>query len=63
MIMSRLPGEIKNKVILFYSNYCPLHFSSYYPLQILTSKTCNKDIYKPITVSSLRLGQMKEDGE
>ena len=33
------------------------------PLQIWTSKTSNKDISKTIKASSLRFGQLKEDGE
>ena len=38
-------------------------FSSYCPLQILTSKTCNKDISKTIIARRLRFGQLIEDGE
>ena len=37
-------------------------FSSYCPLQILTSKTCNKDISKTIIARRLRFGQLIEDG-
>ena len=50
--------KIKNK---FFLSYCPLHFSSYSPLQIRTSKTCNRDISKTITASRLRFGQLIED--
>ena len=52
--MIRLPGE-------FF--YRPLHFFSKCPLQIWTAKTSNKDILNPITASSLRFGQLKEDDE
>ena len=45
--MSSLPGEnLQKKNVIVFSNYSPLHFSSYCPLQISTSKTCNKDISK-----------------
>ena len=48
--------------ILFFSSYCPLHFLSYCPLQIWTSKNFNKDVSKTVTASSLRFGQLIEDG-
>ena len=38
-------------------------FSSDCPLQILSSKTYNRDILKTITASCLRFGQMIEDYE
>ena len=46
----------------FFSN-CSLQFSSNSPLQIWTSKICNKDISKTITASSLRFGHLKEVGK
>ena len=38
-------------------------FLIYCPLQIRPLKTCNKDISKTITASSLKLGQLVEDDE
>ena len=45
--------KIKEKVILFFSNYLSL--------QIWTLKICNHDISKSITARSFKLGQLKED--
>ena len=42
--------SILQKVILFFLSYCPL--------QILTLKTCNKDISKIIIASSFKRGQL-----
>ena len=53
--MSTKPGENVKK-----SNFI---FSSYYPLQISTLKTCNQDISKTITANSFKLGQLIEDDE
>ena len=47
--------KIKEKVILFFSNYLPL--------QILTLKICIHDISKTITAGSFKLGQLIEDDE
>ena len=47
--------KIKEKVILFFSNYLPL--------QILTLKICIHDISKTITARSIKLGQLIEDDE
>ena len=47
--------KVKEKVILFFSNYLPL--------QILTLKICNHDILKTITARSFKLGQLIEDDE
>ena len=47
--------KIKEKVILFFSNYLPL--------QICTLKICNHDISKTITARSFKLGQLIEDDE
>ena len=47
--------KIKEKVILFFSNYLPL--------QIRTLKICNHDISKTITARSFKLGQLVEDDE
>ena len=47
--------KIKEKVILFFSNYLPL--------QILTLKICIHDISKTITARSFKLGQLIEDDE
>ena len=58
-MMSRSIGEnlknIKEKVILFFSNYLPL--------QIWTLKICNHDISKTITAMSFKLGQLIENEE
>ena len=53
--MSRLPGDIFKKVVLLFSNYCPL--------QIWALKTCNQDIAIIIIASSLKHGQLVEDDE
>ena len=45
--------KIKEKVILFFSNYLPL--------QIWTLKICNHDISKTITAMSFKLGQLIDD--
>ena len=47
--------KIKEKVILFFSNYLPL--------QIWTLKICNHDILKTITARGFKLGQLIEDDE
>ena len=47
--------KIKEKVILFFSNYLPL--------QILTLKICIHDISKIITARSFKLGHLIEDDE
>ena len=47
--------KIKEKAILFFSNYLPL--------QILTLKICIHDISKTITARSFKLGQLIEDDE
>ena len=47
--------KIKEKVILFFSNYLPL--------QILTVKICIHDSSKTITSRSFKLGQLIEDDE
>ena len=47
--------KIKEKVILFFSNYLPL--------QIWTLKICIQDILKTITARSFKLGQLIEDDE
>ena len=47
--------KIKEKVILFFSNYLPL--------QILTLKICIHDISKTITARSFKLDQLIEDDE
>ena len=47
--------KIKEKVILFFSNYLPL--------QILTLKFIFHDISKTITARSFKLGQLIEDDE
>ena len=47
--------KIKEKVILFFSNYLPL--------QIWTLKICNHDISKTKTARSFKLGQEIEDDE
>ena len=47
--------KIKEKVILFFSNYLPL--------QIWTLKICKHDISKTITARSFKLGQLIEDDE
>ena len=47
--------KIKEKVILFFSNYLPL--------QILTLKISIHDISKTITARSFNLGQLIEDDE
>ena len=47
--------KIKEKVILFFSNYLPL--------QILSLKICIHDISKTITARSFKLGQLIEDDE
>ena len=47
--------KIKNKVILFFSNY--------FPLQICTLKICHQDISKSITARGFKLGQLIEDDE
>ena len=45
--------KMKNKVVLFLSNYLLL--------QIWSLKICNHDISKTITASSFKLGQLIED--
>ena len=47
--------KIKEKVILFFSNYLPL--------KNWTLKICNHDISKTITARSFKLGQLIEDDE
>ena len=47
--------KIKEKVILFFSNYLPL--------QIWTLKICIHDISKTITARSFKPGQQIEDDE
>ena len=47
--------KIKEKVIVFFSNYLPL--------QIWTLKICNLDILKTLTARSFKLGQLIEDDE
>ena len=47
--------KIKEKVILFFSNYLPL--------KIWTLKICIHDISKTITAGSFKLGQLIEDDE
>ena len=47
--------KIKEKVILFFSNYLPL--------QIWTFKICNHDISKTITAMNFKLGQLIENDE
>ena len=47
--------KIKEKVILFFSNYLPL--------QILILKICINDISKTISARSFKLGQLIEDDE
>ena len=47
--------KIKEKGILFFSNYLPL--------QIWTLKICNHDISKTIAARSFKLGQLIEDDE
>ena len=47
--------KIKEKVILFFSNYLPL--------QIGTLKIFNHDISKTVTARSFKLGQQIEDDE
>ena len=60
--MSRLPGENKKKYISFFT-YHHCIFFKLKPFANLDIKTSNKDISKTITASSLRLGQLKEDGK
>ena len=47
--------KIKEKVVLFFSNYLPL--------QIWTLKICVHDILKSITARSFKLGELIEDDE
>ena len=47
--------KIREKVILFFSNYLPL--------QIWTLKIYNHDISKIITARSFKLGELIEDDE
>ena len=47
--------KIKEKVIIFFSNYLPL--------QIWTLKICNHDTLKTLTARSFKLGQLIEDDE
>ena len=47
--------KIKEKVILFFSNYLPL--------KIWTLKICNHDIAKTLTARSFKLGQLIDDDE
>ena len=54
-MMSRSIGEVKEKVILLFSNYLPL--------QIWTLKIYNHDISKTITARSFKLYQLIEDDE
>ena len=61
--LGQLIEDNKLVVWLFFPVIALCIFSSYCPLQIWTSKTFNKDISKTITASSLRFGQLKEDGE
>ena len=55
-MMSRYTGENKNKTYFI--------FFSYSPLQMLTLKTCNKDISKKLFKGrSFKLGQLIEDDD
>ena len=54
-MMSRSIGEIKKKVIVFFSNYLPL--------QIWTLKICIHDISNTIIARGFKLGQLIEDDE
>ena len=54
-MMSRSIGEIKKKVILFFSNYLPL--------QIWTVTICIHDISNTITARGFKLGQLIEYDE
>ena len=54
-MMSRSIGENKKKVILFFTNYLPLH--------IWTLKIGNYDISKTITARNFKLGLLIEDDE
>ena len=58
--MSRLPGEKKD--IYFLELLLFAFLRGYCPLQIWTSKICNKDISKTITASSL-IPDEKDVGE
>ena len=50
--------KIKKQNIFFYFfKLLPYAFFELLPLQIWTSKTCNKDISKTILASSFRFGQ------
>ena len=54
--MSKLIGEnLKEKFILFFSNYLPL--------QIWAMKICNHDISKSVTARKFKLGQLIESDE
>ena len=60
--MSRLPSKNKKIYILFFSYHlCIVLVNAFCKFGL--SKTSNKDILKTITASSLRFGQLKEDGE
>ena len=48
--MSRLPVEIKNKIIRFFQSYCPFSF-----------KCCKCDISECINAGGLKLYQMIDD--
>ena len=54
--MIRLPGEN-----LMFFLYNPLHFFEIMPFSNLDIETSNKDMFKTITASSLRFGQLKEN--
>ena len=55
-VMSRSIGEnLKNVIIIFFSNHLPL--------QIWTLKIRNHDISKTVTARSFKLGQLIEDDE
>ena len=47
--------KIRQKIIIFFSNYLPL--------QIWTLKICYHDISKTITARSFKLGQLIKDDE
>ena len=54
-MMSRLPAEIKKKVILFFSSHCSLHS--------WTLKICYQAILKIAIPRSFKLDQLIEDDE
>ena len=51
----------KKKLFYLFRGIALCIFSSYFPLQIWTSKTCNKIILKFIKTCSLRFCQLEED--